>query len=166
MAAVFGPRPAAAPRELTKLHETVVRGPLDQLAADPALQTPRGEIVVLVGPGAEAAATPADADAALTEALARLGPADAASEVARALGLNRRELYRRAVEMKGRAMVSQTPFPLDGGRAGDGCVCRASGREALMAPAPRRARRPISAATPPPPPLPHRGGGVRAGGAA
>ena len=100
MAAVFGARPAAVARELTKLHETVVRGPLDQLAADPDLQAPKGEVVILVGPGVEAAATPADAEAALREALARLGPADAASEVARATGLPRRELYRRAVALK------------------------------------------------------------------
>lgn len=100
MAEVFGPRPAAVARELTKLHETVVRGPLGRLAADPALQAPRGEVVVLVGPGEAAAASPADAEAALQEALTRLGPADAASEVARATGLNRRELYRRAVALK------------------------------------------------------------------
>ena len=101
MAVVFGPRPAAVTRELTKLYETAVRGPLDQLAADPRFADPKGEIVVVVGPGAEAAATPKDADQALAEALSRLGPADAASEVAKALGLNRRELYRRALDLKG-----------------------------------------------------------------
>ena len=102
MAAVFGPRPAAVARELTKLHETVVRGPLDVLAANPALQAPKGEVVILVGPGEDVASTPADADAALADALRRLSPADAASEVARALGLPRRDLYRRAIEMKGK----------------------------------------------------------------
>ena len=101
MAEVFGPRPAAVGRELTKLHEVFVRGDLSALAVDPRLQTPKGEMVVLVGPGAEAPATAADADAALDDALARLSPADAAAEVARALGLNRRELYRRALERKG-----------------------------------------------------------------
>jgi 16S rRNA (cytidine1402-2'-O)-methyltransferase len=100
MAAVLGPRPAAVARELTKLHETVARGPLDQLAADPALKAPKGEVVVLIGPGREAEVSAADAEAALREALVRLGPADAASEVARATGLKRRELYRRAVELK------------------------------------------------------------------
>lgn len=100
MAAVLGPRPAAVGRELTKLYEECVRGPLDALAADPRLAAPKGEIVVVIGPGAEAAAAPADADAALAEALARVGPAEAASEVARALGLPRRELYRRAVALK------------------------------------------------------------------
>ncbi len=102
MAEVLGPRPAAVARELTKLHETILRGPLDVLAADPRLQAPKGEVVVVVGPGEAEAATPADADAALAEALKRLGPADAASEVAKALGLPRRDLYRRAVEMKGK----------------------------------------------------------------
>ncbi len=100
MAAVFGPRPAAVARELTKLHEKVIRGRLDELAGDPRLKAPRGEVVILVGAGAETATTAADAEAALKEALERLGPADAASEVAKATGLPRRELYRRAVELR------------------------------------------------------------------
>lgn len=100
MAAVLGDREAVVCRELTKLHETVVRGPLTALAADPQFADPKGEIVVLVAPGREAAATAADADAALADALTRLKPADAASEVARELGLPRRDLYRRAMELK------------------------------------------------------------------
>jgi 16S rRNA (cytidine1402-2'-O)-methyltransferase len=101
MAAVFGARPAAVARELTKLYETVVRAPLDELAANPALQAPKGEVVVLVGPGVEAGMSAAEAEAALAEAVQRLGPSEAASEVAKATGLPRRELYRRAVELKG-----------------------------------------------------------------
>lgn len=100
MAQVFGAREAAVCRELTKLYETVVRGPLDRLAADPALAAPKGEIVVLVAPGREAEASAADADAALRDALTRLKPAEAASEVSRALGLARRDLYRRAMELR------------------------------------------------------------------
>ena len=101
MAAVFGPREAVVARELTKLYETLTRGPLDVLAADPSLASPKGEVVVLVAPGVQAAATAADADAALIEALTRVGPAEAASEVAGALGLPRRDLYRRALDLKG-----------------------------------------------------------------
>ncbi len=100
MAAVLGERDAVVCREMTKLYETLYRGPLAALAADPALDAPKGEIVILVGPGREAAASAADADAALAEALARLKPAEAAAEVAKALGLPRRELYRRALELK------------------------------------------------------------------
>ena len=102
MAEVLGAdRPAAVARELTKLHEECVRAPLAALAADPRLEAPRGEIVVVVGPGREPAATEDDAEAALRQALKSAGPAEAASEVARALGLNRRDLYRRAVAIRG-----------------------------------------------------------------
>jgi 16S rRNA (cytidine1402-2'-O)-methyltransferase len=59
--------------------------------------------VVVVGPGETAKATAEDADRALADALSRAGPADAASEVARALGLDRKMLYRRALELKGKA---------------------------------------------------------------
>jgi 16S rRNA (cytidine1402-2'-O)-methyltransferase len=101
MAQVFGNRQGAVARELTKLHETVVRGPLAELARDPRLEGPRGEIVVLVGAGAQAAVTAEQADAALAEAVARLGPSHGAAEVARALGLSRRELYARALALRG-----------------------------------------------------------------
>lgn len=100
MAQVFGPRQAAVARELTKLHETCIRGALPDLAADPRLDAPKGEIVVLVGPGEEITATAEDADAALAEALTRLPPGEAAAEVSKALGLSRRDLYRRALELK------------------------------------------------------------------
>ena len=102
MAAVLGPRPAAVCRELTKLYETCVRGTLAELAVAPTLDAPRGEIVVVVGPGAVETASAADADAALTEALTRLAPGEAASEVSRALDLPRKSLYRRALELQGR----------------------------------------------------------------
>ena len=103
MAAVLGPRPAAVARELTKLHETLARADLASLAADPALAAPKGEVVIVIGPPPEeAASSPADVDAALAEAVGRLSPADAAREVAAATGLPRRELYRRALALKGR----------------------------------------------------------------
>jgi 16S rRNA (cytidine1402-2'-O)-methyltransferase len=101
MAAVLGEeREAVVCREITKLYETFYRGPLGVLAGDPKLDAPKGEIVILVGPGRETEASAADADAALADALSRLKPADAAAEVAKALGLPRRDLYRRALELK------------------------------------------------------------------
>ena len=102
MAEVLGPRPAVIARELTKLHETWVRGALDALAADPALDHPKGEVAIVVGPPLRTEAEPADAAAALAEALGRLSPAEAAREVAGALGLPRRELDRQALALKGR----------------------------------------------------------------
>lgn len=104
MAAVLGAaREAAVCRELTKLYETCIRGPLGELAAEPRLEGPKGEIVVVVGPGREAEASAADIDRALTEALSRLSPAEAAAETAKALGVPKRALYRRALELKGAA---------------------------------------------------------------
>ena len=100
MAAVFGPREGVVCRELTKLYETIVRGPLPDLAADPRFTAPKGELVILVGPGHAVEASATDVDTALADALERLRPAEAAAEVARALGLSRREVYQRAMAMR------------------------------------------------------------------
>ncbi len=101
MADVFGSREAVVARELTKLHETVIRGPLPHLAVDPRLDHPKGEMVILVGGGAAEAATEADIDAALREALTREPPGGAAAEVAKSLGLSRQDLYARALALRG-----------------------------------------------------------------
>jgi 16S rRNA (cytidine1402-2'-O)-methyltransferase len=102
LAAGLGPRPAAVTRELTKLHEEVVGGTLAELAERYAGAAPKGEITVVVGPpGTDSG--PIDIDTALEEALTRLSPAQAAAEIARASGHDRRTLYARALALKGRA---------------------------------------------------------------
>jgi len=102
LAAELGDRDAAVTREITKRFEEAVTGTLSVLATRYADAPPRGEIVIVVAPPGEAApASAADADAALLEALARLPASKAAGEVAKALGLDRRTLYARALEMKG-----------------------------------------------------------------
>jgi 16S rRNA (cytidine1402-2'-O)-methyltransferase len=104
MAAALGDRPAAVCRELTKAYETVYRGTLPELAEKFAVREQvRGEIVVCIAPPpAEATASGADADAILAGLLAEMKPAQAAQEAARLTGLPRRELYQRALEIKGR----------------------------------------------------------------
>ena len=101
MAEVLGDRPAAVCRELTKLYETCIRAPLSVLAADPRLDRPKGEIVVVVGPGEAAQANEAEVAQALAEAVARLGPSAGAAEVAKAYRRPKRELYRQALALKG-----------------------------------------------------------------
>ncbi|HEX8553854.1 MAG TPA: 16S rRNA (cytidine(1402)-2'-O)-methyltransferase [Sphingomonas sp.] len=97
----LGDRDAAVTREITKRFEEAVTGTLTTLATRYADAPPRGEIVVVVAPpGDPAPPTEADADAALTEALTRLSVGQAASEVAKRLGLDRRTLYARALELK------------------------------------------------------------------
>ena len=94
MAAAFGgDRPAAVCRELTKLYEEVVRGPLDELAAW-AQAGVRGEIVVVVGGASPRAVSQEDALAQVQALVAGgIRLKDAAAEVATQTGLSRRDLY-------------------------------------------------------------------------
>ncbi len=102
LAAGLGDREAAVTREITKKFEEAVTGTLSMLAARYADAPPKGEIVVVVAPPEPPAPAAAeDADAALVEALTRLPVSKAAGEVAKALGLDRKTLYARAMELKG-----------------------------------------------------------------
>lgn len=101
LAAGLGDREAAVTREITKRFEEAVTGTLTMLAERYADAPPKGEIVVVVAPpGAPEAASAEDADTALSEALTRLSTGQAASEVAKKLGLDRKALYARALELK------------------------------------------------------------------
>jgi len=94
----LGDREAAVVREITKLHEECVTGTLADLARRYEAP-PKGEIVIVVGPPAEAEqATDVDLDEALDEALTRLSPSRAASEVAGRLRVPRKRAYARALE--------------------------------------------------------------------
>jgi 16S rRNA (cytidine1402-2'-O)-methyltransferase len=98
MAAAFGSdRRAAVCRELTKLHEEVARGTLDELVQW-AQSGVRGEIVVVVaGAAARGVALP-DAISQVLELVASgVRLKDAASEVAGATGHSKRELYQAAL---------------------------------------------------------------------
>ena len=101
MAHLLGAREAAVAREITKLHEECVTGPLDELARHYAASAPpKGEMVIVVGPPAEAeSASDAELDAAIDEALTRLSPSRAAAEVADRLSVPRRRAYARALEL-------------------------------------------------------------------
>ncbi|WP_343528618.1 16S rRNA (cytidine(1402)-2'-O)-methyltransferase [Sphingomonas sp.] len=97
----LGDREAAVTREITKKFEEAVTGTLSTLAERYAEGGPKGEIAIVVAPPGEAPpASEQDGDAALAEALTRLPVGRAASEVAKALGLDRKVLYARALAMK------------------------------------------------------------------
>jgi 16S rRNA (cytidine1402-2'-O)-methyltransferase len=102
-AAALGPRRACVARELTKIHEEVVRGPLDALAADFAARPEvRGEVTVVVeGRRGEAeAASDADVDDEIREALASGEPLKSLSKaLARRSGRPARAIYARALEL-------------------------------------------------------------------
>jgi 16S rRNA (cytidine1402-2'-O)-methyltransferase len=91
-------RPVAVARELTKIHEEFVRGPLGQVKEHFEARPPRGEIVVIVGKAPEAvenASVDEGAARALAQALLEQGhtPSRAAKEVARRLRLPRNLSY-------------------------------------------------------------------------
>jgi len=97
----LGDREAAVAREISKAFEECVTGRLSELAARYEDAPPKGEIVIVVGPPEDAPkASIDDADALLIDALKRLPAAKAASEVAKATGLQKRDLYARALELK------------------------------------------------------------------
>lgn len=99
---VLGPRPAAVARELTKLHEEVRRGDLETLGRHYATtEPPKGEAVIIVGPGAAPESAPEALDALLKAALAELPLKQAAAKVAAEIGISRREAYARALVLRG-----------------------------------------------------------------
>ena len=102
MAEVLGGRDAVVARELTKKFEELRRGTLPQLAAHYAeAGPPRGEIVVLVGPGEGAETPDADAlDAAILEAGEERPIKEMAAEIAERFGMKRRDVYERALELR------------------------------------------------------------------
>ncbi|GAB5388781.1 MAG: 16S rRNA (cytidine(1402)-2'-O)-methyltransferase [Alphaproteobacteria bacterium] len=103
MAELLPNRSAVVARELTKLHEEVRRGTLTDLASHYATaDTPKGEVVLVISPPGANEVKPeeVDIDAALMDALSRLPIGKAASEVARANGMSRKDLYARAMQLK------------------------------------------------------------------
>jgi 16S rRNA (cytidine1402-2'-O)-methyltransferase len=92
--AILGERPIAIARELTKIHEEILRGTPGELRAQIGGGV-RGEITILIGKAKTPAPdlTPiADAVRALeTEGVSRM---DAIKQIARLRGLGKREVYR------------------------------------------------------------------------
>lgn len=99
---VLGNRPAAVCRELTKVFEEVRRGSLASLADAHAQEdTPKGEIVICVGPPDTTGLAEADIDTMLLSLAAEMGASRAAAEAAKMTGSRKADLYRRLMEMKG-----------------------------------------------------------------
>lgn len=102
MAEILGDRPAAVCRELTKTFEEFRTGSLDELARHYGeAGAPKGEVVVCVGPPAEAPHGEADIDRLLLSLAAEMGASKAAAEAARMSGGRKSDLYRRLLELRG-----------------------------------------------------------------
>ncbi|WP_315781011.1 MULTISPECIES: 16S rRNA (cytidine(1402)-2'-O)-methyltransferase [unclassified Bradyrhizobium] len=101
LADVMAGRQAAICRELTKLHEEVLRGPVRALAAQADELETRGEFVLVIGPPPrDAAVLTQDAlDALLKDLLPRSSVKDAVMHAVELSGRPRREVYARALEL-------------------------------------------------------------------
>ena len=82
MADVLGERPGAIARELTKLHEDIVRGSLRTLAEATIGETLKGEIVLVIGPGEAQPVSDETISARLGEVLQGMSLKDAAKSMA------------------------------------------------------------------------------------
>lgn len=96
-----GDRKAAIGREISKIHETFYRDSLATLAESFADEKPpKGEIVVLIEAAADTEISADIVDQQLGELLKEMPTGKAASLLAEKLGLSKRDLYQRALELK------------------------------------------------------------------
>ena len=101
MADVLGDRRAAISREMTKKFEETRRGTLAGLAGYYRESSPpKGEITLVIEAGTGKAANGAELDRRLIEALKSETVRDAAELVSVSLGLAKRRVYTRALELK------------------------------------------------------------------
>lgn len=93
-----GERAAVVARELTKMFEEIRRATIGELAAHYREQpTPKGEIVIVVGPPLKTAPNAEDIDELLRQALATQTLRDAVAAVAKITGVKKSEVYQRAL---------------------------------------------------------------------
>jgi len=93
-------REVAVGRELTKRFEECRTGSPSELISHYAAHPPKGEIVLMIAPPLPVDRADVDVDALLTAALIDHKASQAAAQVAKATGLDRKLLYARAMELK------------------------------------------------------------------
>ncbi len=100
MAATLGNRAAVVARELTKMHEELVRGRLSDLARQFENREPKGEIVVICGPPEIGEVSDELIAERLSVALQSMRLKDAAAAVSDALGVAKTRVYDLGLKVK------------------------------------------------------------------
>lgn len=93
-------RDVALCRELTKKFEEVVTGTAEEVRDQISERSLKGEIVLLIGRAEGHATNEADVAEALVQAMQTMRLKDAATAVAGAMGLPRRDIYQLALKLK------------------------------------------------------------------
>ena len=99
-----GDRQVVVARELTKLHEEVWAGTIEEAIEDWSQRAPKGEFTIVLGPAEPPVVTLADA-LAQARLLVSGGstPSEASREVGRATGLPRRQIYEALLDSQDRS---------------------------------------------------------------
>ncbi|HML28299.1 MAG TPA: 16S rRNA (cytidine(1402)-2'-O)-methyltransferase [Hyphomicrobium sp.] len=100
MAHLLGERQAVIARELTKLHEDVVRGSLAELAETTPVDGLKGEVVIVVGPEQAQAVSDEALTARLAGALEVMSLKDAAKALADEFGVPKARVYGLGIKAK------------------------------------------------------------------
>jgi 16S rRNA (cytidine1402-2'-O)-methyltransferase len=105
---ILGDRPVCLGREITKLHEEILEGRIEEIRTRLAGRTMRGEFTLAVGPAETPRTAGVDAMAsAIADARGAIDAgtplSEAARRAAREHGVPRRDLYRRLLEGEDRA---------------------------------------------------------------
>lgn len=101
MLEVLGDRPAAVVREITKMFEESRRGTLGNLVRHyEEAGAPKGEIVIVVGPGAARGYSEDELKDMLAQALETMSVKEAAAHVSAETGESKKALYELALEIR------------------------------------------------------------------
>lgn len=92
-------REVCVARELTKKFEEVIGGTPDELRAHFQAHSPRGEFVVMLGPGSAKQSSQDEVAAMLSDALQSMSRRDAVQAVADMTGLARKQVYAQALTL-------------------------------------------------------------------
>ena len=95
-------RRVVAARELTKLHETIYRGSVEEVLAQVSADSggSKGEYTLVIGGAAEAPVTDGELDKVLGVLLPYLGVRQAADAAAKLLSVKKNAAYKRALELR------------------------------------------------------------------
>ena len=97
---IFADREMAVVREISKMYEETITGTAEELIQKFTEKEPKGEMVFMIAPLGEKVSTKVDIDSLLRQKLKVLPLKTAVKELVAEYGLNKNDVYARALEIK------------------------------------------------------------------